>query len=512
MKQCFLLLALVSFSICEYSGIKVAITSEIFKILTKVDLNSFLQNKTIIDYAEASGQALFNYEVICENLTITDIIAPNNVTIEQEKNTEDLPQVKVTLYNIDISIQIDYLYVKYGLIKETMNNPTGNVVISSLEFRFYFTTEGDLVVNEVNVEIDSLEIDVRKDFLNWLIGLFKGLIKNELTKKLESLGDTISDKFNEWINGEFSYDLGNGFSFNLTNILKPQLSQTIKTGQFGHILLQLAKIFLFNQEEDKSNLQETLTSILTFGVKGSCFPNDNPELMPEFTPSVDMDFNKDYFSNEGQILISTYTLNTLLFMGQNKGYLHKEFNNASHPIFPWNFDTQGLSELFPEFSEKYKDNNLDVEMRAYISIFNHNIPFIESSETGAKLTFNFNLDFLTYVSEDPLDDPIIDLSLNITAELPFTIQVKYDLLTINWGNLNILNLKEKTNELNISHDELIEKIANMWDTYVYKFIKGYTKNVALAAILTLITKMEFKNFKLETKEGFILGSIAANLD
>lgn len=50
-----ILIALISFSLCDYSGIKVAITSEIFKILTKFDLNTFLQNKTIIDHAEASG-------------------------------------------------------------------------------------------------------------------------------------------------------------------------------------------------------------------------------------------------------------------------------------------------------------------------------------------------------------------------------------------------------------------------------------------------------------------------
>ena len=58
-----------------------------------------------------------------------------------------------------------------------------------------------------------------------------------------------------------------------------------------------------------------------------------------------------------QVLISTYTLNTLLFMGQYLGMLHFEFTNSSHIIFPWNFDTQGLSELFPEFGEKYVDNN-----------------------------------------------------------------------------------------------------------------------------------------------------------
>ena len=53
--QFLFLFSLLSITLCEYSSIKVAITAEIFKNLTKFDLNSFLQNKIIIDYAETSG-------------------------------------------------------------------------------------------------------------------------------------------------------------------------------------------------------------------------------------------------------------------------------------------------------------------------------------------------------------------------------------------------------------------------------------------------------------------------
>ena len=99
-----LLLALISFTLCQKSGIKVAITSNFFKILTKFDLNSLFQNKIIIDRAETSGNYLFNYDVICENLFFTNIIPPDNVEIEQETRADGLPQVKVTLYNIEAEI------------------------------------------------------------------------------------------------------------------------------------------------------------------------------------------------------------------------------------------------------------------------------------------------------------------------------------------------------------------------------------------------------------------------
>ena len=500
-----LLLSLVSFTLCKYSGIKVAITSEIFKILTKFDLNSFLQNKTMIDYAEASGQAILNYEVTCKNLTITNIIAPSNVTIEQQMTSDNLPQVKVTLLNIEIAIQIDHLYAKYGLIKENMEHPTGKVVISSAEGQYHFTPEGKLEISEINIEIDSLDIDVRKDFLNWLIGIFKGLIKNEITKNLNNLGETISEKVNAWVDDEFVIDLGNGMGLNLTNIEKPQLTQVLKSQSLTETLMGLFDVVLY---QDPKKLKETLTSVLTFGVHGSLYPIDEPELISNIPPAVQMDFNKNYFTNEGQILISAYTLNTLLFVAKHSGYLNKEFTNSSHPIFPWNFDIQGLKELFPQFGEKYGEQNYEVDMKADISVSGHMTPYLEISETNAKLTLNFNLEFLTHPSEEAVKD----LSLNITGELPFVIQVKYDLLTINWGTFSVLKLDEIENKLNIPHDTLTEKIGTMWNTYVYKFLKGYTKNVALASLLTLITKMEFKNFKLETKDGFILASIAAKLD
>ena len=223
-----LLLALISFTLCQKSGIKAAITSNFLKILTKFDLNSILQNKIIIDRAETSGNYLFNYDVICENLFFTNIIPPDNVEIEQETRADGIPQVKVTLYNIEAKIQIEYLYVKYGLIKETFDNPTGSAVISSAEWRYYFTNEGKVVITDFNVEIDNFEINVRKNFLNWLIDAFKGLIKSKVTDALKDLGGTIADEVNQWVEGDLSLDIGYGIELNLTNTLRPHLTQLMK--------------------------------------------------------------------------------------------------------------------------------------------------------------------------------------------------------------------------------------------------------------------------------------------
>ena len=496
-----LLLAFISLIICDTSdnsGIKIAITSNFIKILTKFDLNSLLVGKTLVDYAETEGSYLFNYEIICENLFLTNIVQPNIVDIEQETTSDGLPQVRVVLYNVQASIQIEYLYVKYGLIKESFDNPTGSLVASRVEGRYYFTNEGKLVLTDTHVEIESLEIDVKSDFLNWLIDLFKGLITDKVSDALDDIGDTISDEINEWVDGDFSLDIGYGIELNLTNTLKPHLTQVLKNRKLNEYGLRLAK-FLFSKEI----LSETLTSVLTFGIHGSCFPTSHPELEIDIPPAAKMDFNQDYLTNEVQILLSTYTLNTLLFVARYSEVLNYEFTNSSHPVFPWNFDTEGFQEIIPQYGEKYPDQNLEVVMKSYISN-NHLRPYVEMSESGGKLFANFNLDLFTGEVED--------LSLKATVELPFTIKVSYDLLTINWGTFNILELEELVNELNVPHDELLSILRTMLDTHLIKFLKGYTKNVALAAILTLVTGMEFKNFKLETKDGYLLTSIAVNLD
>ena len=496
-----LLLAFISIAICDTtdnSGIKAAITSNFIKILTKFDLNSLLVGKVLIDKAEISGKYLFNYDVVCENLFLTNLVQPNKVDIEQETTSDGLPQVRVVLYNVQASIQIKYLYIKYGLIKESFDNPTGSLVASTIEGRYHFTNEGKLVITDTHVAIESLDIDVKSDFLNWLIDLFKGLITDKVTDVLDEIGGTISDEMNEWINGDFSLDIGYGIELNLTNTLKPHLTQVLKNRKLNEYGLRLAK-FLFSKEI----LSETLTSVLTFGILGSCFPTSHPELVIDIPAPAKMDFNQDYFTNEIQILISTYTFNTLLFVARYNDVLNYEFTNSSHPIFPWNFDTEGFQEIIPQYGQKYPGQNLEVVMKGYISN-NHLRPNVEMSESGGKIFANFNLDFFTGEVED--------LSLNATVELPFTIKVSYDLLTINWGTFNIIELDELVNQLEVPHDELLSILGTILDTYLIKFLKGYTKNVALAAILTLITGMEFKNFKLETKDGYLLTSIAVNLD
>ena len=494
-----LLLALLALTSCEYSGLKAAVTSNFFKILTKYDLNKLLQNKTMIEHAEASGRALFNYEVICENLWITYAKNPASVVIDQETTSDGLPQVKVTINDIEVAIEIAHLYVKYGLIHQDFYKADGDVQVKYVEGRYHFTRDGKLVLSEFNVEIKDLHIDVKKGFLNWLIGLFKGLIKSQVTKKLHKLSGTISDAVNNWVANRFEVEIGWGVTLNLTNTMRPNLTQIYKGERFDIKLLKLMKAIILREELDKE-----LTSVITFGMHGSAFPTHDPSTHADFPPIVDMDFNYEYFTNEVQFLLSTYTIDTTLYIAQKVGSLHFTLTNTSHPMFDFNFDTKGMQTLIPQYGDKYPNQSLPVEMAFEISKNGHNRAYVEMTDAGANFVLNFNLNFTTNGAKD--------LAMNITANIPFTIQVKYDLLTINWGSINVTELIEQANELKVPHEELVKLIGTMFDKYFIKFIQQYTKNIALPAILSLITGMEFQNFKFETHEGYLLISIAVNLD
>ena len=502
-----LFVLLITFISCEYSGLKAAIDSNIFKVLTKIDFNSLLKDKVLLDHEEISGQYLFKYEVVVENFSLTNLTAPSEVKIETGTNDLGLPFVKLSLYSITADVLIDYLYIKYGLVHDTSRGVTGDIVFSSISGSFYFTEEGKIVISDFDAEIESLTIDIKQDFLNWLIKVFKSLLKSQVQKKLNTLGDTLETTLNNWVSSEFLYDLGYGIGFNLTNIEKPHMT-LVQKGEVNSDLKSVAD-YLFGED---NNVFETQSALLQFGIKGQVYPNAHPELIPDLVPAVDMSFNTDYYTNELQLLLSTYTINTLLYMGQSSGYLHKEFTNSSHWNFPWDFDTVGLQEIIPEFGVKYPDNNYEVQLKAYISVFNHLQPLIESTEEGAKLILNFNLDFLTTVSDDPFDDPEEDLILNVTAELPFYFTVKYELLTVNWQAFKVTNLVKTKDQLGVDEEKLVETVQSVWDSYVTKFLKGYTKNVAVASLLTIITKTNWKNFKLETQDGYLLASIGVDLD
>jgi len=489
------------------SGIEFGIHSDIYKALTKIDFNKYLKDKIVLPHAETSGTWILNYEVKCDNLKITNAVGPETVNIETGTSPEGLPSVKLSLSEVKMSAILEYLFVKYGIIKSDFKQITGDVTVDGIKGEYYFNKKGEVTIVSFDVNIKDFNMDVKQSFLNWIIGLFKHVIQENVSKAISKTCDKISTAINNWVNGEFYYSLGYGIGFNLTSTMHPWLLPLEKQFNVPKVAKLLGEYFfgpkIFNYQ----------SSILTFGIHGSCYPDSHPELKPEIEPAVQMHFNHDYFDNELQLLLSDYTINTLLYMGQATGMLHREFNQNVHTLFDdIKFDTQGFAAIFPEFTNVYGNKTLPVEMRVSVSVKNHKQPLFKSTMEGSKIILNFDYELYTTESDDPFDDPVRNLGVKLTAELPFKFTVDFDLLTVNWEGLKVTEINEIENNLKVSMDDVKVRIQKLWDEHVTTFLQSYTTSVAVPALLSILTGFQFHNLRLESKEGFLLASLGLNLD
>ena len=108
-----------------------------------------------------------------------------------------------------------------------------------------------------------------------------------------------------------------------------------------------------------------------------------------------MSYEETYFDNQIQLLLSDYSINTLLFMAQQTGFLKYEFNNQSASILPLKFTTQGLVEVIPEFKNKYPTEDYPVTMQVYAKLNKYNQPIIKTTSFGSSIILNFGLEFDT---------------------------------------------------------------------------------------------------------------------
>ena len=223
-----------------------------------------------------------------------------------------------------------------------------------------------------------------------------------------------------------------------------------------------------------------------------------------------MTFKKEYYDNEVQILISDYTINTLLNLIHQSGYLHMEFKNELTNLIPWNYTVEGLKNILPEYSKLYPNKNYEVEMKGYISISNFPQPKVQSKISATKLTLLFGLDFDTFTSDDPFDDPVKDLKLNITSSLDIHFLVDKGNLTIVFSSFHISNVQTIIDNLKIDVNRFEKTIENAFIDYLLPALDTYVKNIPLVDYFGYLFGFQFKNLRVGTEDGYIVGSLGVN--
>jgi hypothetical protein len=505
-------LSLVALTLCNNSGVKFGVDTQIFKVLTQIDFNKFVQGKTLLNHTEISGTYLFKYEVTLDNLNVVEVKPPTSVDVVQSVNDQGLRVVHLDVKGIYVAIRTDFS-AKYGLFKDSGEQILITAEVNSVNGNFYFTETGDVVISTFVVDLGTVTIDFESGFYKFLFSLTKYLIVNTVEKELKKLSDTISQAINDWVTSEFVYDLGLGIGFNFTNVDRPKLIPHTKVINEKDLLTLFSKVLEYYTTDDEQakakliNDSQLDTTILTCGLHGSVYPNLNPDMKPSINPAVDMPYVEEYFDNELQILLSDYTINTLLFMGQQTGILKQEFTTISNKLFPFDFNVEGVSTIIPEFRTKYPDNNYEILMKAAISVSGHNQPILVSSTNGAQLRINFGLDFDTTWSDDPFDDPNKDLKLNITASCNIHFVVSENVLNVVIDNFNVDQLIKQKDLINADEENLKTQIAWAFNDVVLPLLNGYVKNVKVTELLKGLLGVNFHKLRLVSKDNYTVLSI-----
>ena len=498
-----LLLSLISLTISSNSGVKVAIDADIIKTLKLIDFNAILIDQILIPHIQESGQFIFKYDLTVDNLTVKNITNPKTVEVNHSTSPKNTPLVKFTIKDITIDLVMAF-YVKFGVFSEKSDHVKVHVILSDLEGEMFFDKEengGNVTIQNCKMELSDLKIDMESKWMNFLIGIFKNLITKEAEKGIKE-GTNLGQKvINDWIHNITVYDIGFGIGINITNTEKPVLSKLtkqIKRSLFG---------LFFGQKRKNKNAESVL---FTTGVHGSIYPNLHPELKPKIPDPVKMNYDTSLFSkNEIQALVSDYSINTVFNMAQQTGFLHYEFSSTSNTtILPWKFTVKGLKDILPEYPLKYPNNDYQVQMKVYISPIDHVQPLLQTDENGnAKFNMNFGLDFDTFNSTDPFDDPVKDLKLYFSANVDIKVTCENNILSIKLNSLNFTHCDTKIDLLNVDIGKFEKVLVDNIDKYIYPELYKYIKEVKVVELLKNATKIDFRDFTVITHKGYYIGSI-----
>ena len=164
-------LSTLSISLCTHSGVKFGVDTQIFKAITKVDFNKFLQNKTLLNHTEMSGSYLFKYKLQIDNLTVADVKAPSSVEVKQSITKAGFRQVHLDVKGIYAAITTDF-FVKYGLFKTSGKQTLITAQVNSINGDFYFNEKGEVIISTFKVDLGKVTIDLKSGFYKFIFNLF----------------------------------------------------------------------------------------------------------------------------------------------------------------------------------------------------------------------------------------------------------------------------------------------------------------------------------------------------
>jgi len=473
----FLFFSFFSSIFCDNSGLKFALDTEIFQILKTLPVEQYLKNKTLtpaegIDFSKGG---LLSYHIHIDKLSCTKVINPTNISIKSNLNS-----LGILLQHIELTFVTNYDISILGILKDKPEQIPVTIILDSIDSNFTFSS-GNILFSKLTAQIGSIDIKFSSTFWNILYTIFHGLIVDAVNRNIDFFHTLAQDGINKFISEQFVLDSGFGLKLNLTNIDRPELISKEEKR-----VLPFLNFLDYTQEK-------SYRTFLSFGVAGSIVATD-ASLKPKISPAVEMKYTADIFTNTLSLLLSDYSVNTIMYIAQQSGMIKKNVENNTNSVLPVNITTDGLSVIIPQFKRKYQEEKL-VEIKAYVNAMKNMQPRIMTKENETMLYVNFNLEFNVFTSSDPWDDPVKDLAVNATIAMSVDTIIHDDNIDVIIHNANVVDMIILVDNLSVEQSDFTKMITYFSDNIIHAY-KAYLLNVNVSKLIEAKTGLKINHLNI----------------
>jgi len=224
------------------------------------------------------------------------------------------------------------------------------------------------------------------------------------------------------------------------------------------------------------------------------------DLKPKIPEPSEMQFTQRYLNNKINLLLSDYTINTLLFFVQQSGYINIRVQNDTNGYFPFNIDIEGFKALFPNLTRNYAEN-FPVELKMNLGSSGDQ-PQITTDTDGSRISLVYGLEIKVYNSTDIFDEPITELKMNVKAHL----QIQY---MIDGGFLHVIVYKNvvedveiNTNLLEMEIEAVRKSVNDIQEKLLEKFRPSFA-NINVESLLQNTFGNKFDSFEFDSRKGYL---------
>lgn len=498
---------LLTFAVTLNSGIKFGLDTEIFKLVKKMNLNKFAQNKTLVnsDGYVYSSPDFPSYKIRVANLNITNVGNPASEVVRTRVDpNSDTKFLEISLERMQIDLTTDFDIEVISYFKDQGRNTPIRVFLDRIDGEIYFNN-GNVHFTKFQVQIGQIDIKFNSFWFKTIYYLGSKLIISSINTAVSNLHDNLEKSLNEFITSQWLIDVGLGIGINATNVDRPQLEIFEKSRMDTRSSVEKVHLNFLEGPFDRLKDEAIYSTILEFGIYGSLYPNLNPELQAEVAPASQMDYSKNLLNNKLSILISDYSVNTLLFMGQQTGAIKKVLTNSTNDILPFNIDTEGMSGLILELAQKYNETK-EMEFKIYVNPIGYKQPELNSDLDGATLSLNFGIEFNVFESDDPFDDAVTQLKANVNAHVKFQYLISNNQLSLILFKTTVDQIITKKDELNVNMDNFKSNLENTLNVVMETF-KPMLTNIDVAGLLKENFNADFNNLIVNTKQNYTVFSV-----